>query len=137
LVVYIVDDDASVRTALSRLMRSAGFVAKDFANPQSFLGEVCTERPACLLLDMTMPRTTGLEVQAQLKKRGITLPVIGVSARDDEMTRRLARELGAQFFLRKPVDDQALFDAIAWVTGPHDERQANEGITPDAGAGKP
>lgn len=122
LVVYIVDDDASVRTALSRLMRSAGFVPRAFENPRKFLGEVSTERPACLLLDMTMPQTTGLEVQAQLKERKIALPVIGVSAHDDEGTRRLARELGAQFFLRKPVDDQALFDAIAWVTGSNDER---------------
>ena len=122
LVVYIVDDDASVRTALTRLMRSAGFVPKAFENPRKFLGEVSTERPACLLLDMTMPHTTGLEVQAQLKEKKVALPVIGVSAHDDEGTRRLARELGAQFFLRKPVDDQALFDAIAWVTGSHDQR---------------
>lgn len=121
LVVYIVDDDASVRTALSRLMRSAGFVPKAFENPRKFLGEVSSERPACLLLDMTMPHATGLDVQAQLKRREISLPVIGVSAHDDEGTRRLARELGAQFFLRKPVDDQALFDAIAWVTGSHEE----------------
>lgn len=122
LVVYIVDDDASVRTALSRLMRSAGFVPMAFENPRQFLGEVSIEHPACLLLDMTMPHASGLEVQAQLREREIALPVIGVSAHDDEGTRRLARELGVQFFLRKPVDDQALFDAIAWVTAPNDER---------------
>jgi FixJ family two-component response regulator len=115
LVVYVVDDDASVRKALSRLMRSAGFEPREFECPERFLEQVCTKTPACVLLDITMPQVTGLEVQKRLKEKGIGLPVIAVSARDDEETRRLARELGAQFFLRKPVDDQALMDAIHWV----------------------
>jgi FixJ family two-component response regulator len=55
-------------------------------------------------------------VQTCLKQKEIDLPVIAVSARDDEETRRIARAQGAQFFLRKPVDDQALLDAIAWVS---------------------
>jgi CheY-like chemotaxis protein len=57
----------------------------------------------------------GLELLRQLKARGIRLPVIAVSARDDDETRQLARDLGVSLFLRKPVDDQALLDAIAWV----------------------
>jgi FixJ family two-component response regulator len=119
LLVYIVDDDESVRTGLSRLMRSAGFEARVFESAEQFLENLQIDRPGCVLLDITMPRVTGLEVQARLKQKGIKLPVIAVSARDDEETRRLARELGVQFFLRKPVDDQALLDAIAWVTGEH------------------
>jgi FixJ family two-component response regulator len=115
LVVYIVDDDVSVRKALSRLMRSAGLEPREFECPERFLKEVCTAVPACVLLDITMPGITGLEVQRRLREKGVGLPVIAVSARDDEETRRLARELGAQFFLRKPVDDQALMDAIHWV----------------------
>jgi FixJ family two-component response regulator len=117
LLVYIVDDDEAVRTGLSRLMRSAGFEARAFDSAEQFLCSLKTERPACVLLDITMPNVTGLEVQARLREKGIKVPVIAVSARDDEETRRLARELGVQFFLRKPVDDQALLDAIAWVTG--------------------
>lgn len=116
-LVYIVDDDESVRRALSRLMRAAGIDARGFASPREFLDEVRAEPFACVLLDITMPGTTGLEVQARLKEKGIDLPIIAVSARDDDETRAKARELGAKFFLRKPVDDRALLDAIAWVSG--------------------
>jgi CheY-like chemotaxis protein len=66
-------------------------------------------------MDITMPRMSGLEFGAKLKEKGIALPVIAVSARDDDETRHLARDLGVRFFLRKPVDDQALLDAISWV----------------------
>ena len=62
-----------------------------------------------------MPRLTGLELQRELKKRGFNLPVIAISASDDAETIKLARELGSRFFLRKPVDDQALIDAIHWI----------------------
>jgi len=63
-----------------------------------------------------MPLLTGIQVQERLNQRQIALPVITISARDDDETRKLARELGARLFLRKPVDDQALLDAINWVT---------------------
>ncbi len=116
LIIYIVDDDASVRTGLARLIRSAGFEPRVFASADEFLNEIGDERPACVLLDITMPRMTGLDVQSRLKEQGIDLPVIAVSARDDDETRRLARDLGARFFLRKPVDDRALLDAVNWVT---------------------
>ena len=98
-------------------MRSAGFEARAFENAEQFLTSLQSKRPACVLLDITMPGASGLDVQARLKEKGMHLPVIAVSARDDEETRHLARDLGVQFFLRKPVDDQALLDAIAWVTG--------------------
>jgi FixJ family two-component response regulator len=121
LIVYIVDDDDSVRTGLSRLMRSAGFEARAFESADRFLDEVRDERSACILLDMTLPRVTGVQVQCRLRERGIRLPVIVVSARDDEATRREARDLGARFFFRKPVDDQALLDAIVWATGSREQ----------------
>lgn len=115
-VVYIVEDDDSVRTGLSRLMRSAGYEPRAFASPSAFLEAICAEQAACILLDITMPQVSGFQVQAQLGKKGISLPVIAVSARDDDEARGMARALGAQFFLRKPVDDRALLDAIDWVT---------------------
>lgn len=117
LLVYIVDDDESVRKGLSRLMRSAGIESRAYAAPESFLAEVGNQDHACVLMDITMPHMSGLEVGARLKQKGITLPVIALSARDDDETRLLARDLGVQFFLRKPVDDQALLDAISWVVG--------------------
>jgi FixJ family two-component response regulator len=115
-LVYIVDDDASVRTGLARLMRASGLRAKAFATPEAFLEDVNDASPGCVLLDITMPHLTGLEVQARLKEMGMDLPVIAVSARDNVDVREAVRALGARFFFHKPVDDQALLDAIAWVT---------------------
>jgi len=115
LHVHIVDDDESVRKGLSRLMRSAGIESHAYASPESFLAEVHNEGHACILMDITMPRMSGLELGARLRENGITLPMIAISARDDDDTRHLARDLGVRFFLRKPVDDQALLDAISWV----------------------
>lgn len=116
LVIYIVDDDPSVRRGLVRLMRSAGFQPTAFESGEAFLAGVLPDRPGIVLLDITMPRITGLQVQAFLNQQGIDLPVIAVSASDDEDTHRRARALGACFFLHKPVDDQALLDTIEWVT---------------------
>jgi FixJ family two-component response regulator len=114
-VVYIIDDDELVRKGLARLMRAGGFTPRVYESPDRFLQELGPEGPACILLDITMPRMTGLQVQSELKVRGSTIPVIAVSARDDDDTRRRARELDARCFFRKPVDDQALLDAINWV----------------------
>lgn len=114
LLVHIVDDDEAVRKGLSRLMRSAGIESRAYESPERFLAEVHDSDHACILMDITMPRMSGLELSARLKEKGIGLPVIAISARDDD-TRQFARDLGVRFFLRKPVDDQALLDAISWV----------------------
>ena len=116
-VVYIVEDDESVRKGLERLMRASGHIPCVFASPEHFLDEVRNESSGCILLDITMPRLSGLQVQQRLQEKGIRMPVIAVSAMDEADTQRKARELGAQFFLHKPVDSQALLDAIAWVKG--------------------
>ena len=116
-VVYIVDDDEDVRDGFARLLRAAGLDPRTYGSPEQFLAEDSYVAGACVLLDITMPRRTGPEVQARLNDRNIDLPVITVSARDDEVARAWSRGLGARMFLRKPVDDQALLDAIRWVTG--------------------
>lgn len=116
-VVYVVDDDDSVRKGLTRLLRSAGFESRAFGSVEKFLDEVRDEPSTCVLLDITMPHLSGLQVQARLKSKGIHMPVIAVSARDDAETARAARELGVHAFFRKPVDDQALIDAIRWAIG--------------------
>ena len=115
LTVYIVDDDESVRTALSRLMRSAGIENRAYESPERFLEQVRNEGHACILVDMTMPRMNGMDLIVRLKEKGIAFPVIALSARDDDEIRQTAMKLGVRFFLRKPVDDQALIDAINWV----------------------
>lgn len=116
-VIYIVDDDDAVRDGFARLLRAAGLEPKPYQSAELFLEEVRDTSNACVLLDITMPRMTGPQVQEKLNERDIKLPVITVSARDDEETRAWARGLGARMFLRKPVDDQALLDAINWVIG--------------------
>jgi FixJ family two-component response regulator len=115
-VVYIVDDDASVRKGLARLMRSAGYRVHVFETGDDFLAGVGLDSEGCVILDITMPRISGQQVQALMLQRNIQLPVIALSAKDDEDTRRNARALGARFFLRKPVDDQAILDTIQWVS---------------------
>jgi FixJ family two-component response regulator len=114
-VVYIVDADASVRQALSRLVRASGFEVRAFATIEELLAPTPCAAPGCILLDITTPsdRTAGL--RAELHDRGIDLPLIALSARHDAVTRRWARAIGSEFFLGKPVDGQALLDAIEWV----------------------
>lgn len=114
-IVHIVDDDCDVRQAFARLMRAAGFEPRAYDSAEEFLAEVRESPHSCILLDITMPNMSGPQVLARLKERDIRLPVIAVSARDDEETRAWTRSLGARMFLRKPVDDQALLDAINWV----------------------
>lgn len=115
MLVYIVDDDASVRQGLSRLMRSAGIESRAYEGADAFLAEVSDDARACVVLDITMPHMDGLQLRRRLKQTGIALPVIAVSARDDDATRQLAMTLDVRMFLRKPVDDQALIDAISWA----------------------
>ncbi len=116
-MVYLIDDDESVRRALQRLLRSAGFEVKAFSSAEAFLETGSLDERACIVLDIRMPGLTGFDVQEKLASMGIRIPVITVSAFDDAETRERARGLGAVAFFRKPVDGQALIDAIHWATG--------------------
>lgn len=118
LIIYVIEANSSVRASMARMLRSAGLEPKPFESVRAFLAAVGKEGPACLLLDIDSSAASVQELKSRLEKRGGDLPVVALSARDEESTRTLARELGAQFFLSKPVDDQALLDAIAWVRGP-------------------
>jgi len=120
--VYVLDDDASVRNSLGRLMRAEGYDVRLYESAERFLEEVTPTPLACLLLDITLPNINGLEVQRTLNDRQILLPVIAISARDDDAIRLEARKLGARFFFRKPVDDRTLIDAIDWAVTPSPRR---------------
>jgi FixJ family two-component response regulator len=116
-LVYVIDDDESMRRAFQLLFQSADFDVQAFRSAKEFLESAILSDASCIILDMRMPGMTGLELQKELASRKIGIPVIGVSAYDDRPTRDLARALGAVAFFRKPVDDQALIDAILWAMG--------------------
>lgn len=114
-VVYIVDGDASVREALSRLMDSAGLQPRPCESVTQFLAQASGMRVACVLLDVWGARQCETAVRNALLAVAKVLPVIALSANDDPTVRQLARDLGARFFFRKPVDGEALLDSIEWV----------------------
>jgi FixJ family two-component response regulator len=113
--VYVVDDDDSVRRAFGRLLRSAGLDAETFSSAEEFFSSAKQDKNACILIDIRMPGLSGFDLLERLASQGIQIPVIVVSAFDDAKIREHARELGAIPFFRKPVDDQALLDAIWWA----------------------
>jgi FixJ family two-component response regulator len=122
-MIYMIDDDASVRKAFGRLLRSANLNAESFSSAEEFLSCPRQKENACLIIDIRMPGLTGLDLLERLASEGTThLPVIAISAQDDKETREHARELGAVSFYRKPIDDQALLDAIWWAMAKHREK---------------
>jgi len=113
--IYIVDDEPSVCTAYARLVRSAKMEARTFASVEDFVGSTFSDQNACVISDIQMPGTSGLELPTMLERAGHRLPVIFITAHDTPETRDRAQRVGAAAYFRKPVDDQALLDAIAWA----------------------
>jgi FixJ family two-component response regulator len=112
---YVVDDDPSARSGLARLLRTAGHDVRVFASADEFLDAYDPELSGCLVLDIRMPGMTGEKLQAELKARGVHLPIIIVTADDNQETRQIARKMKAAAFFRKPVDGPALLDAVNWA----------------------
>ena len=116
-MVYLIDDDESVRRALQRLLRPAGLDVRAFESAEEFLQSGNLSQRACIILDIQMRGSTGFDFQEKIASKGIQIPTIAVSALDDGESRERARKLGAVAFFRKPVDGQALIDAIHWAIG--------------------
>jgi FixJ family two-component response regulator len=116
-VIAIVDDDPSVRRALHRLVRSAGYTVQTFASAHEFLDSMPGQRAACLVLDIHLNGMSGLDLQARLATDGVSIPIIFISAHDDAPTRQRIERSGAAGHLWKPVDDQALLGTIRRVLG--------------------
>jgi FixJ family two-component response regulator len=110
--VYIVDDDDSVRTALTRLLRSADLAVDAFGSAEEFLSQVTDSAVGCLLLDLQLPGMGGLELQEHLAAARSPLAIIFITAHGDEATRKRAMTVGATAFFRKPLDGEVLLDAI-------------------------
>lgn len=123
VTVYIVDDDASVRKGLERVVRSADFDAKTFESAGAFFAAGFTEHNSCLIVDAKMPRSGGLDMLETLKSEHVSIPVIVVTAHDDPATRKAASDAGAVGYFRKPVDADALLDAITWALARRDTKE--------------
>jgi len=114
-MIFVIDDDQSMQRAFLLLLRSAGFDAKAFTSAEEFLTHSHVSDGDCIILDLRMPRMNGFDLMEKLISREIRTPIICVTAFDDVRSRERARELGAAAYFTKPVDDQALIDAINWA----------------------
>ncbi len=110
--VYVVDDDASVREAVESLIRSAGFPVRTFGSAQEFLATPRADMPSCLVLDLHLPGLSGLDLQRELAKDDVQIPIIFLTGHGDIPTSVKAIKAGALEFLTKPFHDEDLLNAI-------------------------
>jgi len=121
----VVDDDDLMRSSTRRLLRSAGFRVEAFASAEEFLGSGLAEETACLILDLRMPGMSGLQLQRRLAGEGRLIPIIFITAQENQESRMQAMREGAVDFLQKPFSEEALLKAVrnALETPPSDERK--------------
>jgi FixJ family two-component response regulator len=110
--VFIVDDDEAVRKALGFLLRSAGYAVETFASADDFLERCHPMCRGCMLLDVCMPQSSGLDLQGELKARSWDLPVVFITGHGTIPTAVAALRAGALDFIEKPIDEDVLFDSI-------------------------
>jgi FixJ family two-component response regulator len=111
-VVFVIDDDASMCTAISRLLGAVGIAVQTFSSGQEFLNSELADVEGCLVLDVRLPGLSGLDLQQEMLKRGIHYPVIFITGHGDILMSVQAMKAGAVEFLTKPFRDQELLDAI-------------------------
>ena len=111
-IVFVVDDDASVRRSTERLVRPLGFGVQTFASAREFLDGARLEKPGCLVLDVRLPGPSGLDLQRELAQRGVEIPIIFLTGHGDIPTTVRAMKAGAVEFLTKPVKSRVLLDAL-------------------------
>jgi len=125
-LVSVVDNDASVRSSMRRLLRSSGLRAEAFVSAEDFLESSQLGQTACLILDVRMPGMDGLDLQRRLAETGRRIPIIFMSARASEEEESRALRAGAADFLRKPMSKEALLRAVHAVLGPPDKDPSKE-----------
>lgn len=111
-IVFVVDDDVSVREALESLVRSARLKVETFASAREFLANPPPAMPSCLVLDVRLPGLSGLELQKRMAERGLEIPIIFITGHGDVPTSVRAMKAGAHEFLTKPFADEDLLNAI-------------------------
>lgn len=130
-VIHIVDDDESVRSAMTRLLTAAGYAVRTYASAGDFLLDPPTDTPGCLLLDLRMPGPSGLDLQDALVRHGVRLPVIFFSGHGDLATGIRAMKAGAVDFLTKPVESKVLLEAIESALRTDAARRTSHGAGAD------
>ena len=116
-LISIVDDDFSVRRAVGRLVKAAGYAVETFATAHEFLDSFPSDRTACLVLDIHLNGMSRFDLEERLRAERVAIPIIFITAHDDAATRDRARGSGAAGYLAKPFDGQALLDVIGTVVG--------------------
>ncbi|MEJ8859740.1 response regulator [Variovorax robiniae] len=112
-LIAVVDDESAVRTMLGRVLPLAGYSVAPFATGEDFLASLPAALPACAIVDIHMPGLDGFAVLARLRNAGYAIPIIFITASDDDSLDKAAREAGANKLLRKPFSSEALMAAIA------------------------
>jgi FixJ family two-component response regulator len=123
-VISIIDDDESVRVAISSLVRSLGLSACGFASAEDFLRSPDLQETACLITDVQMPGMTGIELQEVLIAQGRRMPIIFITAFPEEKIRQRLLAAGAAAFLIKPFDGQTMIKCLDTVLGEGGEASA-------------
>jgi FixJ family two-component response regulator len=111
-VVYIIDDDPSIREAISDLIQSVGIRARSFSSAQEFLQTQRVDVPGCMILDVRLPGLSGLDLQTELSRAGVQIPIIFITGFGDVPMTVRAMKAGALEFLTKPFREQELLDAV-------------------------
>ena len=124
-IVYVVDDDRLIRDMLSSLFRSIGLRVRLFESAQEILQSELEDAPSCLVLDIRMPRLSGFDLQAELAKSNIRIPIIFLTGHGDVSTSVRAMKAGAVDFLTKPFHEQEMLDAVTAALE-CDQKQRNE-----------
>lgn len=130
-LIHIVDDDESVRGAMTRLLVAAGYGVRTYASAGDFLLDPPPDAPGCLLLDLNMPGPSGLDLQDSLARHGVRLPVIFFTGHGDLATGIRAMKAGAVDFLTKPVERKALLAAIESALQADAARRTSHGASAD------
>jgi FixJ family two-component response regulator len=129
LLVAVVDDEASVRKAIQRLLVASNLRVETYGSGEEFLNSLSDHAPDCVILDLHMPGLSGLDVQQQLNQAGLRLPIVFVTAYDEAESRALSLAAGAAAYLQKPLDDQVLLDAVVAAvrqrSGSEGDRETN------------
>ena len=115
MTVYIVDDDKGVRSGLARLFRAAGFASACFASTNELISANIETQRACVLSDLHIPGEDPVELPHELERQNKKMPVLFISADDSDATMSRVNRAGGVGLFRKPVDDQALIDAVKWA----------------------